>query len=102
YAFHSSVFSVAPGAVVACTRPSNVRRSALATTWRQARPEARPMIAATGGRSLSNVPWPRRLWARRRGGSPGAVCGRPFFPRVDVALVGLGDRVGERTRVEPG
>ena len=26
----------------------------------------------------------------------------PFFPRVDVALVGLDDRVGQRGRVEPG
>lgn len=42
-----------------------------------------------GGRSLSYVPRPLRLFARRRGGSSGSGCLRPFFPHVLVQLVGL-------------
>ena len=44
------------GAVVACTSPSSVARSESLTTCRHARPEARPIVAATGGRSLAKVP----------------------------------------------
>lgn len=38
---------------------------------------------------MSQVPWPRALFARRRGGSSGSRCGTPFFPRVLEGLVGL-------------
>ena len=45
------------------------------------------------------MPWPRRLLARRRGGSSGSACGTPFFPRVLIHLVGLHGGVIERHRV---
>src|SRR6266508_2727245 len=48
-----------------------------------------------------NVTWPRRLLARRRGGSSGARCGRPFFPRVLEHLVGLGFGIGQRPPGQP-
>jgi len=46
------------------------------------------------------VPWPRRLSARRRGGSSGSACGTPLFPRVLVHLVGLDHVVLERVAVQ--
>src|SRR5688572_8499275 len=42
-----------------------------------------------GGRSLSNVPIPLRLFARRRGGSFLSRCGVLFSPRILVQLVSL-------------
>ena len=42
------------------------------------------------------MPWPGILFARRRGGSSGSVCGTPFFPRVLVGLVGLQHLVIQR------
>jgi hypothetical protein len=50
---------------------------------------------------VAKVPWPRRRLARRRGGSAGSVCGRPFFPRVLVQLVGLGARIAQGVAVDP-
>ena len=50
------------------------------TTSRRTSPDSRPTTPATGGRSLAKVPWPRRLLARRRGGSAGSGCGMPFSP----------------------
>jgi hypothetical protein len=38
------------------------------------------MIPRMGGRSLSSVPCPLNLLARRRGGSSGSRCGSPFSP----------------------
>src|SRR5262245_52594872 len=70
-------------------------------TSRWTSPESRPTTPATGGRSLAKVPWPRRRWARRRGGSSGSTCGRPFFPRVDVAFVGLDHLIAQRVAVQP-
>jgi hypothetical protein len=58
------------------------------------------MTPAIGGRSVANVPWPRRRLPRRRGGSAGSTCGTPFFPRVLVHLVGLDGRVAQRVAVE--
>ena len=46
------------------------------------------------------MPWPRRLLARRRGGSSGSACGIPFFPRVLVHLVGLDHVVAQRVAVQ--
>src|SRR4051812_38902736 len=43
-------------------------------------PDSLPTTPAIGGRSVAKVPWPRRLLARRRGGSSGSSCGRPFSP----------------------
>src|SRR5262249_31459899 len=66
------------------------------------RPLPRPTAPAIGTRSLSQVPWPNRLLARRRGGSSGSSCRTPFFPRVLIRLVGLGPRVGQRGGVGRG
>jgi hypothetical protein len=60
------------------------------------RPLSRPTTPQTGGRSLVKVPWPRRWFARRRGGSSGSRCGSPFFPRVLVRLIGLDDAILQR------
>src|SRR5512135_2495708 len=62
-------------------------------------PDSRPTTPAIGGRSVSKVPWPRRLLARRRGGSLGSSCGTPFFPRVLVHLVGLDHVIVQRVAV---
>jgi hypothetical protein len=48
---------------------------------------------------LAYVPWPRRLFARRLGGSSGSRCGSPFFPRVLIRLVGLDVAVLQRLEV---
>src|SRR6185369_6792619 len=95
YAAHSSVYTTAPSAVLSSTTRSSVARSASPITSRCACPVWRPTTPATGGRSVSYVPCPRRLLARRRGGSPGSRCGSPFFPRILVHLVRLDLRVGQ-------
>jgi hypothetical protein len=84
------------GAVLSSTTRSRSTRRARSSTPRYTTPLARPTRPATGGRSLPQVPCPRRLLARRRGGSFGSGCGTPFFPGVLVHLVGLGGRVGQR------
>jgi hypothetical protein len=73
-------------------RPSGVDRSEL-TTRRQARPNSRPIVAATGDRSLANGQDPRRLSPHRRGDPIGSRCGKPTLPLAHVALVGLGRSV---------
>src|SRR4051794_40258691 len=70
-------------------------------TSKRTSPESRPTTPATGGRSLANVPWPRRLLARCRGGSSGASRAIPFFPRILVHLVGLDGRIAQRIAVQP-
>src|SRR4051812_48704843 len=98
YAIHSSVFTRVVGSVARLTTRSSVGPSEFSTTVSLTSPLSRPTTPQTGGRSLAYVPWPRRLFARRRGGSPGSRCGSPFFPRVLVRLVRLD--VGVLQRVE--
>src|SRR3954453_21896413 len=73
---------------------------AVAMTLKRASPDSRPTTPVIGGRSVTKVPWPLRLLARRRGGSSGAVCGIPFFPRVLVHLVGLDHLIVQRVAVQ--
>jgi hypothetical protein len=89
YAAHSSVFTCVVGSVARLTTRSSVGPSEFPTTVSLTAPLSRPATPQTGGRSLAYVPWPRRLFARRRGGSPGSRCGSPFFPRVLVRLIRL-------------
>src|SRR5918998_3742072 len=86
---HSSVLTRAGGLVASRATRFNVAPSECRSTDSRTAPPSRPTTPQTGGRSLSHVPWPGRLLARRRGGSSGSVCGTPFFPRVLVHLVGL-------------
>lgn len=44
---------------------------------------------------MAKFPCPRRLFARRRGGSAGYGCRTPFFPRILEHLVRLGFRPGD-------
>src|SRR5512135_1383741 len=88
YPFQSSVYTIAPGSVagrtVASTSSADPHRC---PTRNHTRPLRRPTIPGTGGRSVSQVPWPLAWFARRRGGSSGSVCGTPFFPqRPDTRL----------------
>src|SRR5947209_5493042 len=103
YPFQSSVYTIAPGSVagrtVALTSSAEVLRR---PTRNHTRPRARPATPGTGGRSVSQVPWPFAWFPRRRGGSSGSVCGPPFFPRVLVHLVGLGVVVRQRRVVGGG
>jgi hypothetical protein len=78
------------------TTVSNVSPSDRSVTLRRISPLSRPTTPQTGGRSFAQVPCPGRALARRRGGSPGSVCGTPFFPRILVGLVGLQHRVIKR------
>ena len=73
---------------------------AVSITSNRTSPDSRPTTPAIGGRSVSKVPWPLRLLARRRGGSSGSSCGIPFFPRVLVHLVGLDHVIVQRVAVE--
>src|SRR5262245_32660318 len=91
---------VVPSRHVSSTTSSSSAPPAESRTSRRTSPESRPTTPATGGRSLAKVPWPRRRLARRRGGSSGSGCGTPFFPRVDVALVGLDHGVAQRVAVQ--
>src|SRR5262249_60892319 len=63
---------------------------AVSITSKRTTPDSRPTTPAIGGRSVSKVPWPRRLLARRRGGSAGAAGGVAFFPPGLGHLGGLG------------
>src|ERR671932_1125112 len=80
YACHSSVLTVADGCVDASTKGCNVARSLWAHTCKRIWPLSRPTTPAIGTRSVSHEPCPRVLFARRRGGSPGSTCLRPFSP----------------------
>src|SRR5262249_30549674 len=73
---------------------------AVSMTSSRTSPDSRPTAPAIGGLSVSKVPWPLRLLARRRGGSSGSSCGMPFFPRVLVHLVGLDHGVVQRVAVQ--
>src|SRR3954453_432361 len=73
---------------------------AVAMTLKRASPDSRPTTPAIGGRSVAKVPWPLRLLARRRGGSSGASCGTPSFPRVLIHLIGLDHVVAQRVAVQ--
>src|SRR5262249_46285764 len=97
YGLHSSVYTAADPAVAGTPKPAtSPARLARRTPFRSSRPLSRPTAPAIGTRSLSQVPWPRTLFARRRGGSSGSVCGTPFFPRILIHLVGLHGAVGQR------
>jgi hypothetical protein len=97
------VFTTAPDSVAGTTvAPTNSAAPHLRPTRSQSRPLPRPTTPGTGGRSVSQVPCPRRWLPRRLGGSLGAGCGTPFFPRVLVHLVGLGGGVQQRGAVGAG
>ena len=49
----------------------------------------------TGGRSVSQVPCPRCLLARRRGGSSGSECRSPFFSRILIPFIGFCYLIGQ-------
>src|SRR3954467_8155941 len=100
YPFHSSVLTVVPSSVVHSMTSSSSAPSLWSSTSERSTPDSRPTTPAIGGRSLANVPWPRRRLARRRGGSPGSSCGTPFFPRILVHLVGLDHGVTQRVPVQ--
>src|ERR671932_1295197 len=80
YACHSSVFTVAPGWVCCSTKGCNVARSLWWQTWSRIWPLVRLTTPAIGTRSVSQLPCPRVLFARRRGGSKGSQGLRPFSP----------------------
>src|SRR3954466_341727 len=80
---------------------SNSSPLARPRTSERSSPDSRPTTPAIGGLSVANVPWPRRRFARRRGGSSGSGCGIPFFPRVLVHLIGLGHGVAQRVAIQP-
>src|SRR5919199_146511 len=80
YACHSSVLTVASGCVWASTKGCRVARSLWLHTWRRIWPLSRPTMPAIGTRSVSQLPCPRALFARPRGGSRGSGCLWPFSP----------------------
>src|SRR5512135_883296 len=93
YPLQSSVWTRAGGSDASRTTRFNVALSACRSTDRRSWPLSRPTTPQTGGRSLSQVPWPGTWLARRRGGSWGSGCDTPFFPRVLVQLVSFHHRV---------
>src|SRR5262245_35788279 len=101
YPFHSSVLTVTSSKQASSRTSSSSAPLADAITSRRTSPDSRPTTPATGGRSLAKVPCPRRRLARRRGGSAGSGCSTPFFPRVDVRLVGIDHGVAQRIPVQP-
>src|SRR5919202_1410322 len=80
YARHASVLTVASGRVCAATKGCKVARSLWAHTCKRIWPLARPTTPAIGTRSVSQLPCPRVLFARRRGGSAAFGGLRPFSP----------------------
>src|ERR671932_1247026 len=80
YACHSSVLTVASDRVCASTKGCKVARSLWAHTCKRIWPLSRPTTPAIGTRSVSQLPCPRVLFARRRGGSAGSGYLRPFSP----------------------
>src|SRR5262249_26758340 len=87
YPVASSVYSVTPGGVVRSTTSVSVAPSTDSTTCRCKPLLSRPTTPLTGGRSFCQLPSPRALLARRRGGSSALRCGSPFFPRILEHLV---------------
>ena len=69
-----------PGAVTRSTTGSIASSVLRYVCRRNTCPDSRPITPRIGGRSLSNVPCPLNLLPRRRGGSSGSGCGRPFSP----------------------
>src|ERR1700733_3233071 len=96
YPHHSSVLTFTIGQLARRTTVSSVAPSDRSVTVSRISPLSRPTTPQTGGRSVSQVPCPGRLLARRRGGSSGSRCATPFFPRILVGLVGLQHRVIQR------
>src|SRR3954451_12529340 len=96
YPHHSSVKTLAIGQVARITTPRSVSPSVCSATVSRTFPPSRPTTPQTGGRAFSQVPCPRALLPRRRGGSSGSVCGTPFFPRILVRLVRLHGPVVQR------
>src|ERR1700733_8674171 len=96
YPLHSSVLTVAFGALKSSTWGCKSTMRLEARTCSRACPVSRPKAPTTGGRSLSQVPCPRTLFPRRRGGSAGSRWGTPFFPRILVHLIHFHHRVGQR------
>src|SRR5919199_79269 len=80
YARHASVLTVASGRVCASTKGCKAARSLWSHTCKRIWPLSRPTTPAIGTRSVSQLPCPRVLFARRRGGSAGSACLRPFSP----------------------
>ena len=80
YARHSSVLTVASDRVWASTKGCKVARSLWSQICKRICPLSRPTTPAIGTRSVSQLPCPRALFARRRGGSAGSRCLRPFSP----------------------
>src|SRR5215471_14992699 len=89
YPRQSSVLTTAGGSAAPRTTPLSVSPSECSVTVSRTAPRGRPTTPQTGGRSLSQVPWPGARFPRRRGGSSGSRCGTPFFPRILVHLIGL-------------
>src|SRR5512142_2344539 len=100
YPFHSSVLTAVSPRHALSTTSSNSTMLAVSITSNRTSPDSRPTTPAIGGRSVSKVPWPLRLLARRRGGSSGPACAIPFFPRILVHLVGFDHGVVQRVAVQ--
>ena len=66
------------------------------TTRKRPCPLSRPLVPTTGGRSVAEVPCPRCLFARPRGGSAGSACCSPFFPRMLTQFSGLRHALRQR------
>src|SRR5258707_5406203 len=77
----------------AWTWPHRLAAVVLALTRMRTWAVLRPTTPTTGGRSFSKVPRPRRLLARRRGGSSTSGCGVPFFPRILEHLITFDFRI---------
>src|ERR687886_2737858 len=107
YARHSSVLTVASGRVCASTKGCKVARSLWSHTCNRIWPLCRPTTPAIGTRSVSQEPCPRALFARRRGGSAGSRCLRPFSPAfwysssASVTSSGNGPEGGKLLRDQP-
>src|SRR5262249_35268500 len=71
---HSSVSTVAPGRVAAVTNPTKDAPHIRLASRSRSRLLRRPTAPSSGGRSLSQVPCPWPVFARRRGGSFGSAC----------------------------
>src|SRR5258707_1143890 len=84
------MYRTAPGRVQLWTCPHKVLALVSGLTRTRTWPVVRPTTPTIGGRSLASLPRPRRLLARRRGGSVGSRGGLPFFPRILKHFVTFG------------
>src|SRR5437868_6741340 len=87
---------VASDEVKCSTKEHKVLVCVFMTTRSRTCPLSRPNTPTMGGRSLSYVPRPRRLLARRRGGSCESPCQSPFFPRILEHFVGFDFQIAQR------